>query len=304
MEAARLYNILAAALETGPQLIFQYAVLHAVGSNCSTNCKVPKVLLISIIGSLMSGAYNGGAAVASMPQETCKLSARLAMGIAAGIHILCALIIRSLAFSFFVTGAPTLYIVLYASSAFAVPCVLFCVFTKPVCNKSRLHRQGKKLLHAIANGHVSLSLGPLYPLTRDAYGRELQGHSSFHGLLTLATMAHLMLDLGGIILIYKAAFYKASNGLDNYPPPCTAIADDVFLPCTLFLVLLSLAVSLYILSIIAYLIIDKTIHTSQSWTFQSSLTIMPLMGMVFYQRWRLYLPRTTTPEHPAPQVNV
>ncbi|MCO5605998.1 hypothetical protein L7F22_060184 [Adiantum nelumboides] len=265
--AASLYSILAAALETGPQLIFQYAVFHVVGSNCgSPRCPLPKVLLISISGSLMSGAYNGGVAVASLlmqqvaAEEDCrpsvKMSTRVAMGFAAGTHILCALVVRSFAFALIVTGAPTLHIVLYASTAFVVPCVLFWAFdtaapplditeatskTAERSIKASITRQGKKLLLAVANGHVSLSLGPLYPLARNAYGRGLRGRAGFHGILTLAIMAHLALDLGGILFIYKAAFYEPSNGADNYPPPCTIAHDDKFLPCKLFLVLLSVA---------------------------------------------------------------
>ncbi|KAI5082276.1 hypothetical protein GOP47_0002019 [Adiantum capillus-veneris] len=295
--AASLYSILAAALETGPQLIFQYAVLHVVGSNCAgPNCQLPKILIISIIGSLMSGAYNGGVAVASvLQQEACnpKLCARVAMGFAAGMHILCALVIRSFAFAFIVTGAPTLHIVLYASTAFVVPCLLFWAFTTPRnymkttqhSIKASIHRQGRKLLHAVANGHVSLSLGPLYPLARDAYSRGLQGRAGFHGVLILAIMCHVTLDLGGILFIYKAAFYKASNGVDNYPPPCTIADDDKFLPCNLFLVLLSVAMETVLLYI--YDRLSTGIQTDWFLKYRDSL----LRACIHVgKRSRLYLP--------------
>ncbi|MCO5587465.1 hypothetical protein L7F22_041414 [Adiantum nelumboides] len=95
--AASLYSIVAVALEIGPQLIFQYGVFHGVGSQCSDpRSALPKVLFISITSSLISGAYNGGVAVASLLiqqvaiDEDCrpsvKMSTRVAMGFAAGEH--------------------------------------------------------------------------------------------------------------------------------------------------------------------------------------------------------------------------
>ncbi|XP_002962854.2 uncharacterized protein LOC9651110 isoform X1 [Selaginella moellendorffii] len=291
-EIDAVYNILAAALETGPQLVLQFHVFAELGYLSGPGAKPPTILVLSLAASFLSGAYNGGLAMATTSDKA-TLFGRSSMGIAGGLHIVSALLVRSLAFEviteegFYHSSSPFRYYYFYLVLVIVVPSTAFWILLRSPTSSSQSGRIAqeeatgphcqhqapetiqanfeqpfwKTALKIISYAYVSITLGPLYPLV--SHARQInQPGKQLRIRLAKASAAHFSLDLLVIVFVCGAhgRTWLTPCYLEWSRPRDRRIHKRMFkqrfMSCSWFKALLGFSLLFYVITIASFIVLD------------------------------------------------
>lgn len=199
-ESSSLYNVLAAALETAPQLMLQFHVLLQFGMQAIMPEPVPKTLIVSLLASLVSATYNGSVAVLSLLQKHPSIMPPLrwkaCIAMLAGLHILTAMSTQTL-----ITAAlaEDIFLVMpYLFAGVIVTWIFFAFVLRKSQHDSKAYRRSNHKwvlrwmihgLHSLALAHVSLFIGPMYAIVK------LFDRPTF--FLVWGTLLHIFMELLG-----------------------------------------------------------------------------------------------------------
>ncbi|GLJ45989.1 hypothetical protein SUGI_0968440 [Cryptomeria japonica] len=101
-----LYNVLAAALETRPQLFLQFHVFLWGGYYLASQMDSPKIEFVSIAASLISVSYNCCVAIVTLIYTSkASSSARILIAFVAGVYSLYAVTVRCIGFQLLIALA-------------------------------------------------------------------------------------------------------------------------------------------------------------------------------------------------------
>lgn len=204
-ESSSLYNVLAAALETAPQLMLQFHVVlqfRVQGEYHEIMAEpVPKALIVSLLASLVSGTYNGSVAVLSLLQKHPSIMPPLrwkaCIAMLAGLHILTAMSTQTLITT--ALAEDILLVMFYLFAGVIVTWIFFAVVLRKSQHDSKAYRRSNHKwvvrwmihgLHSLALAHVSLFIGPMYAIVK------LFDRPTF--FLVWGTLLHIFMELVGL----------------------------------------------------------------------------------------------------------
>lgn len=263
-EYINLYNILGASLETAPQLILQFHVATSLGLyhvynyvtpgvTNTTGEPIPRVLVVSLVASAMTGTYNGSMAILSLvPKST--LVEKACIAIAGGVHTLAAMSTKAMINAALAESlSASLPLIPYFLVALAIPWILYgSLYSKINC--SNKDKWWMRCAHSFALAHVSINIGPMYVVVK-----HFRSLPYFHLLLILGTLLHIFVDLLGVGAVLVSGRY-----LSGWDVPCHPAIfkdgtkeDNIYLTCNVFLGAVCPALLLLILTAVVFVVVDK-----------------------------------------------
>ncbi|GLJ45988.1 hypothetical protein SUGI_0968430 [Cryptomeria japonica] len=217
-----LNNVLAAALETGPQLFLQFHVFLWGGYYLASQMDSPKIAFVSIAASLISVSYNCCVAILTLI-DTSKATffARISIALVAGVFSLCAVTVRCIGFQLLIAlavdsggekwvghlGEAMRYCIPYLVATILMPAFFFLGELR----KTHLSNL-RSLLLCIAFTYMNFVIGPLYMLLKIETKKGKDEAKRFQpGLKFLICFSYVVPDLVlGVIVRMKPHWYGCS----------------------------------------------------------------------------------------------
>lgn len=262
-EYSNLYNILGASLETAPQLILQFHVATSLGLyhtynyvtpgvTNTTGEPIPRILVVSLVASAVTGTYNGSMAILSLvPKST--LVEKACIAIAGGVHTLAAMSTKAMINAALAESlSASMPLIPYFLVALTMPWILYGSLYSKISRSN--DKWWTRFAHSFALAHVSVNIGPMYVVVK--HFRTLP---YFYPLLILGTLLHISVDLLGVVAVLVIGRYVSGWDVPCHPAIFKdgTKEDNIYLTCNVFLGAVCPALLLLILTTVVFIVVDK-----------------------------------------------
>eukprot|EP00250_Pteridium_aquilinum_P008399 c17913_g1_i3 orf=251-1387(-) len=251
-ELSSLYNILAASLETAPQIMLQFYIVFPLQA-------VPTTLIVSLVASLLSVIYNGSMAILSLVQKSgMSFPWKAFIPLITGFHTFAAIVARTMLVASLAPRGAYVYtptpIIIY----FCVGTIGTWLSTGFLMHKSYYNsfsqsshkwiNQMRHAVHSFALAHVSFLIGPMYVIVRLFDEPYL--------FLLLGTLLHIFIEILGLILVLITGRVYPNSGIP-------LLINDVpnysnkYQGWSMFLTILCPSLVVLLLSVVLFNVVSK-----------------------------------------------
>ncbi|KAI5080536.1 hypothetical protein GOP47_0003719 [Adiantum capillus-veneris] len=227
MELNSLYNAVGVALEIAPQFVIQMAIAFSLGQYIKESAivgdqaqKIPVILLLSLIASIISGTYGASMATLCLFDKQVPLSRRGFISIMMGMQTFVAILAKGINYTVLHQGV--MVVNLYGG----IGILLAWLFSRLVVHNHyrncRLKSTWIKFAHTLGLAFMIRIVGPVYVLIK--LGTSL-------GLFVWGTIVHILAEMTPYLFVY---FWP--NGIES---PCStsnrASLENKYFKCELYL---------------------------------------------------------------------